>query len=56
MPAKEQSAMWALKARFYLYAGYENGESTGVESARKALETDPENAEWAYLLAKLLSK
>lgn len=56
MPAKEQAAIWAIKARFYLYSGYENGETTGVESARKALEVDPENAEWAYLLAKLLSK
>lgn len=56
MPAKEQAAMWALKARFFLYAGYENGETSGVESARKALEMEPDSAEWAYLLAKLLSK
>uniref|UniRef100_A0A1B6MSX3 Uncharacterized protein n=1 Tax=Graphocephala atropunctata TaxID=36148 RepID=A0A1B6MSX3_9HEMI len=54
MKEPDQAALHAMKARFFLYSGYENGESKGVALMRKAYELEPNNPEWEYLLAKML--
>uniref|UniRef100_A0A1B6HLW1 Uncharacterized protein n=1 Tax=Homalodisca liturata TaxID=320908 RepID=A0A1B6HLW1_9HEMI len=54
MSKADQAALNAMKARFFLYSGYENGESVGVGLMRKACELEPDNPELKYLLAKVI--
>uniref|UniRef100_A0A1B6FRK7 Uncharacterized protein n=1 Tax=Cuerna arida TaxID=1464854 RepID=A0A1B6FRK7_9HEMI len=54
MSKADQASLNSMKARFFLYSGYENGESVGVGLMRKAHELEPDNPEWKYLLAKMI--
>lgn len=56
MPSYCQAGLYAMKANFFLYSGYENGENIAVEMARKCQELEPDYHEWMYLLSKMLSK